>query len=66
MTRGDFITLAALAAVLWPWAICLVDVAAWAVTGATLSGIPWTTSTRGLVLVFWPFVWIAALLIVTL
>jgi hypothetical protein len=67
MTKADVefsVFCAGLACVLfWPWAIVLVDLGLWAVTGVPWTSIPWD-QTRGMVLVLWPVVGVVVLFIV--
>lgn len=44
-----------LCAMFWPWALALLDLMAWAVTGQAYTEIPWH-SMRGVVLILYPWV----------
>ena len=42
--------------VFFPWAIGIVDLVAWMLSGSQVSGIDWL-SNRGATMVLWPLLW---------
>lgn len=57
MKMSEILGLAFIAFIAWPWAVALVDVTAWLVTGNQLSAIPWA-SNRGFAALVWPVLWV--------
>lgn len=50
-----------LSLIFWPWAVLLIDLAAWMIVDATITGIIYT-DLRFLVFAIWPVAWCAVVL----
>lgn len=60
MNIKNILSMCFLVIVFCPWAVGLVDIFMWCVTGNKLSGIPWG-ELRGMVFGLWPIAWAVAI-----
>jgi hypothetical protein len=60
MKLSEIFGLAFIVFIAWPWAVGLIDLTAWLVTGNQLSAIPWA-SNRGFMAAVWPVLWVLVL-----
>lgn len=62
---SSWLLAAVLVFLFWPWAIGVIDIAAYIVTGAQVSGISWRAA-QGVVAICWPIALVVILLALSL